>query len=69
MDLAKLESRPLRGRPWEYAFYLDVLGDPQGEAVGQALAELQTLSTEFRVLGSYPSGIANGGGDKPEPRG
>ena len=56
VDLAKLESRPLRGRPWEYAFYLDVLGDPAG-VVGEALEELRSLSGEFRILGSYPSGM------------
>jgi prephenate dehydratase len=59
VDLAKLESRPLRGRPWEYAFYLDVLGDPAG-TVGEALVELRTLSGEFRILGSYPNGMTDG---------
>jgi len=53
LDLAKIESRPLRGRPWEYVFYLDVLGDPAGEPAA-ALEELRLLSGEFRVLGSYP---------------
>jgi prephenate dehydratase len=56
VDLAKIESRPLRGRPWEYAFYLDVLGDPRG-ATREALGELGSLASELRILGSYPEGI------------
>jgi prephenate dehydratase len=56
LDLAKIESRPLRGRPWEYAFYLDLLGDPRG-AAGEALGELREMAGEFRILGSYPDGL------------
>ena len=60
VDLCKLESRPLRGHPWEYSFYLDVLGDPQGTA-GQAIEELGRACRELRVLGSYPEGLSKNG--------
>ena len=56
VDLSKIESRPLRGRPWQYAFYLDVLGDPRG-ASGEAVQELRGLAERLRVLGSYVDGL------------
>jgi prephenate dehydratase len=57
LDLCKLESRPLRGHPWEHSFYLDVLGDPRGEA-GRAIEELGRSCRELRILGSYPEGLS-----------
>jgi len=60
VDLCKLESRPLRGHPWEYSFYLDVLGDPRGVA-GEAIEELRQGSRDFRILGSYPEGAERNG--------
>ena len=60
VDLCKLESRPLRGHPWEYSFYLDVLGDPQGMA-GEAIEELTRSCRELRILGAYPEGLSRNG--------
>jgi prephenate dehydratase len=53
LDLTKIESRPLPGRPWEYLFYVDFLGNVRGGA-GKALDELRRFAHEVRILGAYP---------------
>jgi len=52
VDLTKLESRPIPGRPWEYRFFMDVRGDPSGE-LGACLEELESQALELRILGCY----------------
>jgi prephenate dehydratase len=53
LNLVKVESRPLRGKPWEYLFYLDLIGRQDDTKVQHALGHLGELADFLRVLGSY----------------
>ena len=53
ISLSKIESRPLRGRPWEYVFFVDLLrGDDEDSR--NALRHLGEVSDLVKVLGIYP---------------
>jgi prephenate dehydratase len=56
LNLNKIESRPLRGKPWEYLFYLDFMGHVDDERARNALGHLRELADLLRVLGCYPAG-------------
>jgi len=56
LNLTKIESRPLRGKPWEYLFYLDFLGRVDSAPAQNALNHLGELADFLRVLGCYPKG-------------
>src|SRR5216117_1728275 len=53
LNLTKIESRPLPGRPWDYLFYLDVVDTGQG--IAASLEELRAFASGIRVLGTYPA--------------
>jgi prephenate dehydratase len=55
INLAKLESRPRRNRPWHYVFYLDFEGDWRQAACQEALVGLLARAAFVKLLGSYPA--------------
>ena len=52
VNLLKIESRPIHGRPWEYQFYIDLEADDSAR-LEKALADLRQAAHEVRVLGLY----------------
>ena len=54
VNLMKIESRPLRGRPWEYLFYVDFVGSPEEERCRNAMSHLSEMTELLVVLGCYP---------------
>jgi len=57
LNLTKLESRPLYGSAWKYLFYADLEGNTADPKVDHALSDLEPLTRQLRVLGSYPASV------------
>ena len=52
VNLLKIESRPIHGRPWEYQFFIDLEAEDSA-SLDQALGEVRLATSELRVLGRY----------------
>lgn len=52
VNLLKIESRPIHGRPWEYQFFLDLEAQSLAE-LESALSEVRRVTSDLRVLGLY----------------
>jgi chorismate mutase/prephenate dehydratase len=57
INLTKIESRPLKSKPWEYMFFIDLRGHKQTGAIKRAIKTLEHDCIFVKILGSYPSGI------------
>jgi len=54
LNLTKIESRPLPGRPWEYTFFIDIEAHRDEPLMREALEELRESTNFIKILGSYP---------------
>jgi arogenate/prephenate dehydratase len=54
IDMTKLESRPARGRPWEYVFYADLSAGREELRCGRAIVHLAEFARWVKTLGSFP---------------
>ena len=53
LNMTKIESRPIKGRPWEYCFFVDFEGNLEDPAVKNAVWGLREESQKLRILGNY----------------
>ena len=53
LNMTKIESRPIKGRPWEYCFFVDFEGNLEDPAVKNAVRGLREESQNLRILGNY----------------
>ena len=54
LNMTKLESRPIPGKPWEYTFFVEVQ-IKEDDALSKAVEEIKAVAASFRVLGQYTS--------------
>lgn len=54
INLAKIESHPVKDRLWEYLFFVDMIGHVDDQQINACLAELKDKTTLLKILGSYP---------------
>jgi chorismate mutase/prephenate dehydratase len=57
VNLAAVQSRPMKGKPWEYNFIVDMEGHQNDPAVRRALEEAAEVAASHKVLGSFPRAL------------
>ncbi len=54
INLAKIESRPIKGMQWKYLFFMDMVGHMEDKTIKEGCADLQKVCSFYEWLGSYP---------------
>ena len=57
INLTKIESRPLKHKPWEYLFFLDLEGHIEEPRIQRAIKKLEKMCLFIKILGSYPCAV------------
>ncbi len=55
LNMKKLESRPIHGRPWSYMFYVDLELPEKRDVFDKAVEKIRELTEDFRIMGLYSS--------------
>jgi chorismate mutase/prephenate dehydratase len=53
LNMTRIESRPIHGKPWQYQFFVDFTGNLKEQTVKNALHGIQSETESFRILGNY----------------
>ncbi len=61
INLAKIESRPIKGKQWQYLFFLDMMGHIEEDQIRDGCEEIKKLCSYYEWLGSYPRGDEQNG--------
>jgi chorismate mutase/prephenate dehydratase len=68
INLTSIQQRPLRGKPWEYLFFVDLEGHRNAPDVSEALEAAARRAHSHRILGSFPrAGLAPRSAGRGEP--
>jgi chorismate mutase/prephenate dehydratase len=63
LNMTRIESRPIFGKPWEYYFFIDFEGNLFDDRVRKAMYRMMESSSQFEFLGNYKKGSRYGQGD------
>ncbi len=60
INLAKIESRPIKGKQWKYQFFLDLVGHIEDPVIKEGCSILRQICAYYEWLGSYPKAETDG---------